>query len=455
LPRISLGATALAMVVVAALPAASASAGTRLSPVGASPAGASSVGASSVGASSVGAVVTTSTSPAHVTPLRSAATRLIDEGAVGYTAQVFDGRRREVVAVGKADLATGRRLRSDARVEIGSNTKTFVATVVLQLVAEHRLSLSDPIEKWLPGVVPNGDGITVRMILNHTSGLYNYTADPDWVAVALADPERVWQPEELVAVAVRHAPTFPPATGWEYSNTNYILAGMILERVTGDSAAELIARRITGPLHLEHTYLPVGAAGTDGPRRAHAYMVLFAADGTRTYTDTGTSSLSWAGTAGAIISTPAELGRFFSALLGGRLLPPAQLAQMRSTVPTTWPGTDYGLGLARSQTPCGITWGHGGDTLGHHTLAAFSADGRRSAVAATTTQPDLGQDPSVPAFVTLFTDRERVDLQAICQMLGRPLPAAKPAAKPTAASRQAGRQADRWAGRQAGRWADR
>ena len=128
--------------------------------------------------------------------------------------------------------------------------------------------------------------------------------DEDLVKASSPISNRVWQPQEGSRSPSVHPPTFAPGTSWEYSNTNYILAGMILEKVTGIPAAELIARRITRPLHLAHTYLPVGTASTDGPRRAHAYMVLFATDGTRSYLDAGTSSRSWAGTAGAVISTP-------------------------------------------------------------------------------------------------------------------------------------------------------
>lgn len=382
-------------------------------------------------------VATASPGPAQTSALRAAAARLVDEGAVGYAARVFDGSRREVVAVGTADRATGRRLRPNDQIEVGSITKTFVATVALQLVAERRLALSDPIEKWLPGVVPGGRDITVRMILNHTSGVYNHMADPEWQRVLLGDLERVWQPEELVAVAVRHAPSFAPGAGWEYSNTNYVLAGMILQKVTGTPVAELIAARITGPLHLRHTYLPVGGTSTDSPRRAHAYSVVFGADGTRTYRDAGTSSLSWYWTSGAMISTTGELGRFFTALLGGRLLPPAQLAEMRTMVPTTMSEVAYGLGLIKFSTRCGTVWGHDGGTFGgHSSVAFFSADGRRSAVAVTTTQPGFEQDPSVPQFVTWSTDVARTNLQAVCQMLGKPLPvtASKPHAGVVAGS---------------------
>lgn len=360
--------------------------------------------------------------------LRASAEQVVASGAVGFTATVDDGHRRETVVAGLADRGNGRRLRAGDQVEIGSNTKTFMATVALQLVAEHRLRLSDPMDKWLPGVVPNGRSITVRMLLNHTSGLYNYTEDPTWLARVLAEPSRVWRPDELVAVAVAHPSTFAPGTGWAYSNTNYILVGMILQKVTRTAPAELIARRITGPLHLTHTYLPVDGQSTDAPHRAHGYMVWFTAGGSREYTDTVSTSLSWAGYAGGMISTNGELQRFFTALLRGHLLPPAQLAEMRTTVavvPTGQPDpthAGYGLGLYTMQNSCGTVWGHGGLTLGTYTWDWFSVDGTRSAVSAMNTRPDVRHDQSAPGVQAFAEAAIAAEGQMICQMFDRPVP---------------------------------
>jgi D-alanyl-D-alanine carboxypeptidase len=364
------------------------------------------------------------------TPLRVSAEQVMASGAVGFTATVNDGHRRETVVVGLADRATGRQLHAGDQVEIGSNTKTFMATVALQLVAEHRLRLSDPVDKWLPGVVPNGRSITVRMLLNHTSGIYDYTGDPTWWTQVFAEPDRVWRPDELVAVAVGHPPTFAPGAGWAYSNTNYILVGMILQKVTRTAPAELIARRITGPLHLTHTFLPVDGQSTNGRHRAHGYMVWFAADGTRQYTETGTGSMSYAGYAGSMISTTGELQRFFTALLGGHLLPPAQLAQMRTAVAVAPPGqpdpthTGYGLGLFTTQTPCGTVWGHRGDTLGTGTQGWFSADGTRSTVSAENTELDIRHDLSAPGVQNFVRAITVANGQMVCQMFDQPVPTA-------------------------------
>jgi D-alanyl-D-alanine carboxypeptidase len=346
----------------------------------------------------------------------------VKAGLVGYVARVDDGRGVSVAVAGLADRATRRPLGRDDQFEIGSTTKTFMATIALQLVAEHRLRLTDSVERWLPGVVPNGRKITVRDLLQHTSGLFDYTTDP--ALGLLTHPHRVWTSRQLVALAVKHPPSFAPGRGWEYSSTNYILVGMILQKVTGRSAATLVQERIARPLGLHRTYLVTDVARNTGPGYAHGYIA--ALTGTkRTYTDVSGWSLGgWVGTAGAILSTPAELARFLSALLSGRLLPAAQLAQMTTVVPASVQGNDaYGLGLARRESPCGTVWGHVGATLGHMSFAFTSPDGRRTLVADT----NIGfSDEAAP------TDAEnaagaalkKANQTAVCAMHDKPLPAA-------------------------------
>lgn len=308
----------------------------------------------------------TPVAPPAASPLQSRADAVVAAGVVGYVARVDTGPRVTTAVAGLADRATGRRLGPDDQFEIGSNTKTFMATLTLQLVADGKLSLTDTVEQHLPGLVPNGDKITLKMLLQHTSGLSDYT-DEAFMETVLADPTRVWTPEELVAIATKHQPTFAPGTSWAYSNTNYILVGMILRKVTGTSPAHLVQQRIARRLGLHRTYLPTTTAKHTGPGYAHGYLAT--PDGTTfQYTDVSGWALGgWAGTAGAMISTPSELSRFFSALLGGKLLPAAQLTQMRTLVPfpAGYGATGgYGLGLQRVDTPCGPAWGHGGGSSG-------------------------------------------------------------------------------------------
>src|SRR5689334_8872318 len=151
------------------------------------------------------------------------------------------------------------RLSADDQFRMASNTKTMVGTVALQLVAEHRLSLDDKVEKWLPGLVPNGGAITVRMLLNHTSGLPDYIYVPEALLSITGQVPRSWKPEELLALVAGEPPLAPPGASYSYSNTNYIAAGLILERAGRRSLPDLLNERIFRPLGLRDTYF-----ATDG-----------------------------------------------------------------------------------------------------------------------------------------------------------------------------------------------
>jgi len=358
-------------------------------------------------------------------PMRDVAAQVLAAGAPGYVARINDGHRVAITLAGLADTTTRRPLTSRDQFEVGSNTKTFMSTLALQLVDRGQLDLNAPVSKYLPGVVPNGRNITVRMLLNHTSGLFSYTADADFFTKLSDDPQHVWTEQELLDVAFKHEPNFAPGTSWSYSNTNYILVGMILQKQTGKSLPDLVQQRIAGPLGLKHTYFANPRATNTGPGYAHGYAVSFAGT-SPTYADTSSWPIGgWGGAAGAIISTPTELSRFFSAVLGGKLFSQHQLNQMKTTVdvPKDFPiEGGYGLGLFKIKSPCGTVWGHGGDTLGHHSTAVVSADGRRTAVSDTTAEPsDEESNAGVNRFVQVAFAAEDV---TICQMLDKPVPAA-------------------------------
>jgi D-alanyl-D-alanine carboxypeptidase len=278
-------------------------------------------------------------------------------------------------AAGTSDLATGAPVDEDGRFRIGSVTKAFVSTVVLQLVGEHRLGLDDPIDRFLPGEVPNGAAITVRELLNHTSGLPNHTDDPafDYTKPAWVEQGRWkdYQPQDLVDIANTYPSYSAPGTEWHYSNTNYVLAGMIIEKVTGHTWNEEVERRIIRPLGLTHTSMPVSSPLIPGPH-AHGYLQLPTGP-----VDVTLENPSWAGAAGAGISSTADLTRFIAALLGGKLLRPAELAEMQRTTGLGGEGKDYGLGLMRFDTPCGVFWGLDGGIPGYSTDMRGSADGQR------------------------------------------------------------------------------
>ncbi|GAB7041562.1 MULTISPECIES: serine hydrolase domain-containing protein [Catenuloplanes] len=356
--------------------------------------------------------------------MRDVAQRMLAVGNPGYLARIDDGRRVSTTAAGVADLATGRALRADDQFEIGSNTKTFTATLILQLVDRKAVELDSPVSAYLPGVVPDGDDITVRMLLNHTSGLFSYTGDPTVLSIMQNDPRHNWTERELLTAAFAHPPTSAPGESWSYSNTNYTLLGMIAQKLTRSSLAELVHQRIARPLGLRHTYYADPRVTDTGPGYAHGYAIHFA-DGTPRYTDyTGANIGGWAGAAGAVISTAGDLSRFYAALLDAELFSRAQLRQMKTTVPlpSGFPiEGGYGLGLIKFATPCGTAWGHGGDTQGHHSTTAVSDDGRRTAISDSTGKAgDLAPNDGITRWTTAEFAAQKV---AVCHMLDTPVPA--------------------------------
>ena len=361
--------------------------------------------------------------------MQDVAQQVLTAGSPGYVARIDDGHRVSYTVSGLADTATGRQLTTQDQFEIGSNTKTFTSVLALQQVDRGRLNLDAPVEKYLPGVVPNGKNITVRMLLNHTSGLFSYTGDPDFFAQLDKDPQHVWTEQELLDVAFKHDPNFAPGKSWSYSNTNYTLIGMILQKQTGKSLPDLVQRRIARPLGLTHTYFANPRATNTGPGYAHGYAVSFAGP-SPTYVDTASYPIGgWGGAAGAVISTPTELSRFFSAVLGGKLFSQHQLKQMKTTVdlPADFPlKGGYGLGLFKIDSPCGTVWGHGGDTQGHHSTAVTSADGRRTAISDSTSDPsDMEMNDGLARYYEVAFAAQDV---TICEMNNKPVPASVTAA---------------------------
>ncbi len=303
--------------------------------------------------------------------LQKALDALGDAGLSGTLARVRDEKGRWAGVSGVGDLRTGEPVPVNGRFRVGSITKTFVATVLLQLESERRLDLDDSVERHLPGLVPNGKNISIRQLLNHTSGIYNYTdAMPLDGEEFLKIRFKYYSPRDLVKIATAHAPDFPPGQGWNYSNTNYILAGMVVEKVTGRSYGSEIQRRIIRPLGLRHTSIPGRSTAVPGPH-SHGYLLI----GERTV-DVTRLGPSWAWAAGEIISTTADLNRFYAALLGGKVLRPSQLAAMKTTVPVG-EGFGYGLGLIGGDLPCGgKAWGHSGGIHGYITESLHTEDGR-------------------------------------------------------------------------------
>lgn len=247
--------------------------------------------------------------------------------------------------MGGAALATGERARADGRSRIGSVTRTFVATVTLQPAAGGRIRLDGPVEEYLPGAVRNGRNITVRQLLNHTSGLHDRRPAPEFALGHEASARRYpregrWKaygPRELLDVAARRDPHFAPGRGRKDSNTNHVLVGMVIEEVSGRSWQREVERRILRPLRLGGTVVPTTSPRVPGPH-AEGYLPL--PEGPA---DVSLLNPSVAGAAGGAVSTTADPNRFPAALLGRRLLPEARLAEMPQAVPAA----SYGPGVIR------------------------------------------------------------------------------------------------------------
>jgi D-alanyl-D-alanine carboxypeptidase len=352
------------------------------------------VGVAAVAAATA-ATTTATAATAATTPAQHAYSRqdlqrdlhaITATGVPGVLAEVRTGDRQLRGTSGVANLDSRQPVNDNGFFRIGSNTKTFLSVVVLQLVAEHRMSLDDTVGHWLPGVVHgngnDGGKITVRELLQHTSGLHDYTDD---LQAQITSPEayrmlefRQFSRQDLLNIALAHQPDTAPGAARNYSNTNYILLGMVIEKVTHDSWENQVTRRIIIPLGLHHTYAPGTSTRLPAPH-ATGYLIF----DKNTRIDTTAENMSWADSAGALISTAADLTRFWSAIGRGALLGPAQTREMRQTVPATGgdsasvPGSRYGLGIFFIPLSCGGGyWSHEGDVPGYNTIGAVSSDGR-------------------------------------------------------------------------------
>ncbi|MEV6386904.1 serine hydrolase domain-containing protein [Nocardia xishanensis] len=313
-------------------------------------------------------------------------------GISGVFAEVRDDDRIWRGAAGVADLATGRPVTAEMRHRVGSITKTFTSAAVLQLVDDGEIELDTPIGRYLPRLVPGerGTAITVRMLINHTSGLAEYFphAYPSLAAFpALAkttptslDDNRFtrFHATDLIEMGVAAPATGTPGgTPGMYSNTNYLLLCQLLETVTGTSAEKYITRNVIERAGLPDTELPAGPH-INGPHSLHYEAWFGMIDPPRDYS---VYDMSWVGPAASLISTVADLNRFFGLLLAGEIISPSSLAQMQRTVPViSFEGKtiDYGLGLHKMEIPGhGTHWGHDGSVWGGGAMSMTSADGKR------------------------------------------------------------------------------
>ncbi|MER7466144.1 serine hydrolase domain-containing protein [Streptomyces sp. NPDC097981] len=306
-------------------------------------------------------------------------------GAPGAMVRITGSGAPLTSAVGVQDRTTGAAMDLNGRFRIGSVTKTFSSVVLLQLVSEGKLSLDAPVNQYLPGLLPDSR-ITVRHLLTHRSGLADYTnamfdkTVPGFEAVR----NKVFTYQELVALSLREPRTTEPGVSYNYSNTNFVVVGMLIEKATGHGVATEYERRIIKPLKLKNTSYVHPSTQIKG---AHLHGYLTPDEAGAPLVDSTEQTVSWAQSAGAMISNTADLNTFVSALLGGKLLAPAMLGAMLNVTPTDTTNTRfYGLGLRRYDLSCGTSvYGHTGTVQGFYTYAFATRDGKRSLAAVANT----------------------------------------------------------------------
>jgi D-alanyl-D-alanine carboxypeptidase len=325
--------------------------------------------------------------------VQQALDQMTSTAAQGVQVRVTEGRTSFTARSGTAELGSDRPVPLGGRFRAGSITKTFTTTVVLQLVGEGKVELDAPVNRYLPGLVD--PRITVRHLMQHTSGLYNYT---NALKFNPQDFEQIrfkhWEPAEIIAISTSRPMQFEPGTKWEYNNTGFVILGELIEKVTRQPYERVVGQRILKPLHLNGTALPGDNPDIHGPH-AHSYGLV---DGKPTDTTRWNPSVFWA--AGDILTTTEDLDRFYTALLRGKLLKPAQQAELTKTTPVS---PEYGLGLFVQKAPCGTTIiGHPGNVPGFASLAFFSPDLQRRAELSATA--GLGTGDPTPARNALLNE---------------------------------------------------
>uniref|UniRef100_A0AAU3I177 Beta-lactamase family protein n=1 Tax=Streptomyces sp. NBC_01393 TaxID=2903851 RepID=A0AAU3I177_9ACTN len=295
------------------------------------------------------------------------------------------GKGNYVRATGVANKATREPMSADSYVRIGSETKTFTVTALLELVDRHQVRLDDPISRYIPGV-PNGRRITLRQLAEMRSGLFPYTSDADFDHDLLSDPQRTFTPRELLAYGFKHPNTFAPGAQFEYSNTNLILLGLVVEKVTGHKLRDVIERRVLRPAHLRHTLFPKGNEFPKPHPQGYTDQTLSGEVANSTNWNP-----SWGWAAGAMISNLQDLRHWAKVVATGTLLSPATQAQRLRTLPTGFPGTSYGLGIFNA----GGWIGHNGSLPGYETVTVYlPAKKATLAVMINTDITYQGQEPS-------------------------------------------------------------
>lgn len=322
--------------------------------------------------------------PAYAAAMVRAMTEAMKDNAIpGIVILVRSPKGDWATTLGTSEIGTNKPWSLGDHFRIGSNTKTMTGTVILQLAQEGKIALSDPVSKYIPGV-PNGDKITIANLAEMRSGLYSYTSDKEFSRTLDKEPKKAWMPQELLHIAFSHPVNAAPDTEFEYCNTNTVLLGLIIEKVTGMSASEAFQKRIFEPLGMKQTSLPLPSEWALPDPHPQGYQFLTnletvdsyavpkdklaaALNGTfkpLNYTD---SSPSWAWTAGGATSTAEDLATYVKAMVGGGLLN-AKMQEIRfDSVRPISSGAGYGLGIAQF----GPMYGHDGQLPGFSSFMAY------------------------------------------------------------------------------------
>ncbi len=318
--------------------------------------------------------------------LKATIRTLVDNGYPGALAAKTDKDGNAVGATaGKGNLATGEAPPLDGEVRIASNTKTFVAVLIMKMVEEGKVKLDEPIETYLPGIVKgqgvDGKKITVRQLLQHTSGLPDFgDGQLDYFAIR----NDYVSPRDVLDGVLSRPAQFAPGAKFQYNNANYVALGLLAERVAKRPIAEQIETKIVKPLGLKHTYMPAPGEKTIRGKHPHGYHTRDGKPGK--LEDITEADPSWEWAAGSMISTPSELNKFMQSVFDGSLLSQASISEMKKSVPAPEMGGEYGLGLIGYKSSCGVVWGHSGNNPGFHSLSAVGSDGTASTIV-TTAEP--------------------------------------------------------------------
>jgi D-alanyl-D-alanine carboxypeptidase len=329
-------------------------------------------------------------------------------------------------AYGTTQLGTTNAPRAATNFRVASNTKTMTAAVIVQLAQEGKLKFSDPVSKYVAGV-PNGENITIAELLDMRSGLYNYTDSPEVAAIIDHDMSKVWTPAELLAIAFARPPNFDPDAKYEYCNTNYVLLGLVIEKVGRKALAAAMQERLFGPLGLRHTALPPSNVVALPEPFSHGYLYgssSVALSGTPPYspavqaaaragtlqpTDYTNLNPSFAAAAGGVVSNADDLATWIEALVSGRVLDTEYqqrwLESLRPVDPDKPGGQQYGYGISQLRWGSNAIYFHGGETPGYNSFIGYDPTNKVTLIVWTTLPVSLDEKPTANVIMLKVLDQ--------------------------------------------------